>query len=264
MTLFLLNYVTYPIFTYYSNTCHVMTIIAIQVSLFFPMFVTLILQRQHIRRLICSLAGAYFVFIVMASKHILQGSVKLNIIYNVEITQPLLSLVAGAALRWAGMVLASSFIYGIRDNLKTAFVIFITTCLVWESLLTSNGFALTGILNGIYCALLSRTFFKEYLATLVTLYLFDIIIAKVIEAILLVGVYISWLITTSTAVIAGALITLRLLALVSSLRYPFFLARHETDETLQTENIRELKKMKSTKVLTLSSVCKQNYCNAKL
>ena len=252
VTLWLLASVTGHIFTYYSNAYYaaVLTVILVSIayilSLVFPMFVTLILQRQNIRRLICSLVGAYYAFIVMPSKqYLLQGSMKLRTIDNVEIPQPFLSLVGGLALGWAGMVLASSFIYGIRGNIKTtAFVIFITTCLKWESLVTSNGFALIGILNGICYAWLSRTFFIEYLATLVTIHLSDIITANTTQVIFFVGIHISWLVTISTAVIAGALITLCLLALVSSVRYPFFITNHQMDETLQclTENIQELKK----------------------
>ena len=251
-TLYLLIGLISCISTYYSGTYHVtMTVAAIQtfivsiLSLCFPMFITLILQRHYIRRLICSLIGACFVVIIMASKDLLQGSVKLNIIYKIEKPQPLLSLVAGAGVGWAGIVLASSFIFGIRDNLKTvAIVIFITTCLTWESLVTSTGFALTGILSGICCTLLSRTLFIKCLASIVAIILVIFIIATTTQVIFFVGVHISWLVTISTAVIAGGLITLCLLALVSSVRYPFFIATHQMDETLQclTENIKKLKK----------------------
>ena len=249
VTLSLLCSVTDRIFTYYSNAYYaavLMVILANIVSILSSVFpvVTPILQRQYIRRLICSLIGAYIAFIIMPSKQcLLQGSMKLHI--NIELPQPLQSIVAGVALGWAGVVLASSFIYGIRGNLKTAaFVIFITTFFKWESLVTSNGFALIGILYGISYYWISRHLFLEYLASIVTFNLLDIIISDVTQVIFFVGIHISWLVTISTAAIAGALITLCLVELILSVRYPFFITNHVMDETLQclTENIQELKK----------------------
>ena len=248
LTLMLLTSVACGIFTYYSNDYYgtVFTVIinlVLKSPSLFP-FSTPIVQKQYIRRLICSLVGAYMVFRIMPFKqYLLQGSMELHT-FKIEIRQPLLSLAAGTTLGWAGMILVSSYIYGIRDNLKTAFVILFIIWHEWESLVTSNGFALTGIINGIYHTFLTGNFFLEYLATFVTYHLLFFIIVTVTQVIF--GVHISWLVAISTAVIAGALIALCFLALVSSNRYPFFATNPGMDETLRclTENIQKLKKIR--------------------